>query len=102
MEDTALQREERTLLLPISIVIISNLMQNVNTKNSSLIKQNGWGTRKKDLAGGIPDTKVSYDTMPDTRPINSISDLFSFVKRYVIAHRFYDKKGAAYLVWGEK
>jgi hypothetical protein len=37
---------------------------------------------KIDLAGGAPDTRVSYDTMPNTRPINSISDLFALVKQY--------------------
>ena len=37
---------------------------------------------KIDLAGGIPDANTSYDTVPDTRSINSISDLHRFVKQF--------------------
>ena len=37
---------------------------------------------KIDPAGGTPDVKTSYGTMPDTRSEYSISDLYALVKDY--------------------
>ena len=37
---------------------------------------------KIDPAGGAPDANASYDTVPDTGSIHSISDLFALVKKY--------------------
>ena len=35
---------------------------------------------KIDLAGGIPNASASYDTVPNTRSIYSIADVYEFVK----------------------